>query len=586
MHISKLKIGILLGSCLLLVAFSANFMMGHVFWGNYPLVLLLPLWLCLIFGLILFKTSLLQNQSGIWLSILSGILLGKAFVYDSPLLFIGFLPLLFLKYKLENQASKPRILIHGVYAFNAFVVWNICATYWVANAALIPGIVAILLNSFFMSIPWCASVLFERYFPKIMGFSLLFFWISFEWVHQSWEISWPWLTLGNGFAFYSKWIQWYDYTGTFGGSLWILLVNILFSKTYQNNTWNWSYIPGAFLLILIPVWIGYYKYDRVNLNGKDIEIGIIQPNYEPHFEKFSIDQRVQMQRFEMLSKSACTVNTKYLIWPETSFEYVQIDQFETDWRIQRMKEIIGNSSELCLVSGLTTLKPFKEGEPLTDAARENKRGGYPRFYEIQNSAVQIRSDSSAIPVYVKSKLVPGVETFPYRKLLPFLKPIVDKLGGSVHGLGIQKERSVFSNKSDSIAPVICYESIYGNFVGDYIRKGAQAIFIMTNDGWWDDTPGHKQHLAFGALRAIEFRRPIARCANTGISCFINSRGDISKSLAYGKEGSITNTIAFSSYETIYTKTGDLIAYVCLIFSLISLFFLLTIILQVRFLKNR
>ncbi|MFZ1296809.1 MAG: hypothetical protein WAT16_02105, partial [Saprospiraceae bacterium] len=104
--------------------------------------------------------------------------------------------------------------------------------------------------------------------------------------------------------------------------------------------------------------------------------------------------------------------------------------------------------------------------------------------------------------------------------------------------------------------------------------------------WWDNTPGHKQHLAFGALRAIEFRRPIARCANTGISCFVNARGDISHPLAYGTQGSITNTMAFSSYETIYYKTGDLIAYVCLIFSVLALFFLLTIVLQVRFLKNR
>ena len=586
MHISKFKIGILLVSSIILVVFAANFMIGHTFWGNFPLILILPLWCSIIVGLLIYLKSLFQNQSGIWLSLLSGILLGKAFVYDSPLLFIGFIPLLLLKSNLENRAIRPRLLIHGAYAFNAFMVWNICATYWVANAALIPGFVAILLNSFFMTIPWCASVVFERYFPKIIGFSLLFFWISFEWVHQSWEISWPWLSLGNGFAFYPKWIQWYDCTGTFGGSLWILLVNLLFSKSYQNNTWNWAYIPGAILLILIPVWIGYYKYDRVNLNGKNIEVGIIQPNYEPHFEKFSIDQREQMQRFEALSKTACSSNTNYLIWPETSFEYIQIDQFDTDWRIQRMKEIIGKGSDMCLVTGLTTLKPFKEGEPLTAAARENKRGGFPRYYEIQNSAIQLQSDSSEIPVYVKSKLVPGVETFPYRKLLPFLKPIVDKLGGSVHGLGIQKERSVFNNQSLSIAPVICYESIYGNFVGDYIRKGAQAIFIMTNDGWWDNTPGHKQHLAFGALRAIEFRRPIARCANTGISCFVNARGDISHQLAYGTQGSITNSMAFSSYETIYSKTGDLIAYVCLIFSVLALFFLLTIVLQVRFLKNR
>ncbi|MFZ1298468.1 MAG: hypothetical protein WAT16_10525, partial [Saprospiraceae bacterium] len=194
MHISKLKIGILLGGSLIMVVFASNYMVGHTFWGNFPLFLILPLWFSLIFGLLIYSKSLFQNQSGIWLSLLSGILLGKAFVYDSPLLFIGFIPLLFLKSNLENRAIRPKLLVHGAYAFNAFMVWNICATYWVANAALIPGFVAILLNSFFIAIPWCASVVFERHFPKIMGFSLLFFWISFEWVHQSWEISWPWLS--------------------------------------------------------------------------------------------------------------------------------------------------------------------------------------------------------------------------------------------------------------------------------------------------------------------------------------------------------------------------------------------------------
>lgn len=586
MHISRSVIGILIVGSLILMAISANYMVGHPFWGNYPLMLLLPFWLSVNFGYLLLKKSNFLSSSRIWLSIITGLILGKAFIYDSPLLFIGFIPLLLLKAELERQTEKTKMSVHWVFAFNAFVIWNIVATYWVANAALIPACVAILLNSFFMTIPWCSSILFERYFPKVQGFSLIFFWIGFEWVHQSWEISWPWLTLGNGFAFYSKWIQWYDCTGTFGGSLWILLVNILFSKVYQNRRFNWVYIPISLLIVLVPIWIGYYKYDRVNLSGNLVEVGIIQPNYEPHFEKFSIDQREQMQRFAALSKKARTANTKYLLWPETSFEYIEIDQFDTDWRIQTMKDLIGPDSEMCLVSGLTTLKTFKEGEHLSDAARENKRGGFPRFYEIQNSAVQISSYSNDIPVYVKSKLVPGVETFPYRKLLPFLKPIVDKLGGSVHGLGKQSERSVFHCNSLSIAPVICYESVYGNYVGDYIRKGAQAIFIMTNDGWWDDSPGHKQHLAFGALRAIEFRRPIARCANTGISCFVDARGDISQALAYGKQGSITGTIAFTNQETFYSKSGDFIAYVCLIFSLIALLFLLTIILQVRFLKSQ
>ncbi len=577
---------ILLGCSLLLSLFSFNYMRQHQFWGDVPLAAILSAWMSLNLAWAFYQMK--QKTQFIYqlCSILSGLLLGQAFVYTSPLLFIGFLPLLYLKQELERPGSSTKMSSHWAYAFNAFMVWNIYATYWVANAALIPALVAFSINSLFMTVPWTAAIYFERKFPQLKAYSLVFFWISFEWIHQHWEISWPWLNLGNGFAFYKQWIQWYDWTGIFGGSLWVLLVNLILIQSVQNKRFVKSKLILACLLILLPIGIGIYKYHNIHLEGTPLKIGIVQPNYEPHYEKFEIDQREQMLRFEKLSQQILSSDLSYLIWPETSFEYISTDEFDDDWRIQRMKLLLRNQSDLCLVAGLSTLKSFKPGEELTDAARENKREGFPRFYEIQNSAVQVKSDSTPIPVYVKSKLVPGVETFPYRNFLPFLKPIVDQLGGSVHGLGKQKERSVFINDSVSIAPVICYESIYGNYIGDYIRKGAQAIFIMTNDGWWDQTPGHIQHLAFGALRAIEFRRPIARCANTGISCFINARGDVLQSLEYGKQGSISGTLNLSTQRTVYQQTGDLIASMCLIASVLALFFMFTKFLQARFSKNQ
>ncbi|HEX5624713.1 MAG TPA: apolipoprotein N-acyltransferase [Saprospiraceae bacterium] len=566
--------------------FAAKHMANNHLWGNWPLVLLLGGWMAFILFNRWLRPPAQENAGLLWLSILAGTLLGLGFLFSSPLLFVGFAPLMILSERLEASDSPGKTLLQWSYAFNSFVIWNLVSTYWVANAALIPGLAAFFLNSLFMTVPWMLMILLGRKLPKWKYAAFAAFWIAFEWNHHVWEISWPWLTLGNGLAFVPKWIQWYDLTGCFGGSLWILTINILLAKAFLNPVQRMRLGTAAALIWLLPVGFGYLKYAQFSPGGQPVEIAVIQPNYEPHYEKFQIDPADQMTRFENLSRKVIGPHTQYLVWPETSFEYLDVDQFGTDWRIQRMRALLAEYPGLRLVTGIGSLKGFRDGEALTDAARENTRGGFPRFFEIQNSAIQVSGMDASIPVYVKSKLVPGVETFPYRRLLPFLKPLVDQLGGSVHGLGRQKEREVFTTGTLKIAPVICYESIYGNYIGDYIRKGAQAIFVMTNDGWWDDTPGYRQHLAFGALRAIEFRKPIARSANTGTSCFITARGDIQQATEYGKQASLNGSLLFNDHQTFYQTAGDFIAWFCAAASLCFLIVLLFIVLKARFSKNR
>ncbi|MFN5784775.1 MAG: nitrilase-related carbon-nitrogen hydrolase, partial [Flavobacteriia bacterium] len=114
---------------------------------------------------------------------------------------------------------------------------------------------------------------------------------------------------------------------------------------------------------------------------------------------------------------------------------------------------------------------------------------------------------------------------------------------------------------------ICYESIYGEFNAEQCRKGAEAIFIITNDGWWKDTPGYKQHMSFARLRAIENRRSVARSANTGTSCIINQRGDVLQQTNWWTQDAIKATINLNSKLTFYTRSGDLLGKV---FSLVSL----------------
>jgi apolipoprotein N-acyltransferase len=148
---------------------------------------------------------------------------------------------------------------------------------------------------------------------------------------------------------------------------------------------------------------------------------------------------------------------------------------------------------------------------------------------------------------------------PYPKVFRFLERFALNLGGISGSLGMQPHRTVFVTwDSTHIAPVVCFESVFGAYVGDYIRDGAQAIFVVTNDGWWRTTAGHKQHLYFSSLRAIETRRMVARSANTGISCFVDQRGLIHKRTKYGVETAIRGVVTLAATHTFYTRRGDMI----------------------------
>ncbi len=196
-------------------------------------------------------------------------------------------------------------------------------------------------------------------------------------------------------------------------------------------------------------------------------------------------------------------------------------------------------------------------EELTVTARYLQRENF--YYDAYNSAIQIDT-SNYIPIYHKSKLVVGVEKMPYPKLFKLLGNVILDLGGTTGSRATQDYRGTFKHPvSDmKVAPVICYESVYGEYVTDYIKNGANFIFVITNDGWWGNTPGFKQHLTYSSLRAIETRRSVARSANTGISAFINQRGEILNRTQWWVRDAIKNNIKANNELTFYVKYGDYI----------------------------
>jgi apolipoprotein N-acyltransferase len=222
-----------------------------------------------------------------------------------------------------------------------------------------------------------------------------------------------------------------------------------------------------------------------------------------------------------------------------------------------------------ILFGVSTSKNYPSDAKATPTARI--RNGIK--FDIFNSALLFNRNGQQ-QLYHKSILVSGVEKVPFMKYLGFLKNVFIDLGGASGNLGSQDESSVFvSENGIKIAPVICYESVFGEYVSSYIKKGAGIICVMTNDGWWKNTPGFRQHWSFARLRAVETRRSIARAANTGISGFINQKGDVVEKSGWGIDAALKGKLNVNDKMTFYVIYGDYIGRGSLFLSTLLVLFL-------------
>jgi apolipoprotein N-acyltransferase len=273
-----------------------------------------------------------------------------------------------------------------------------------------------------------------------------------------------------------------------------------------------------------------------------------------------------------LVKGKIDARTEYLVLPETFITDDINEEFLNESQpVQWMRDsLISKFPDLKIVTGGNTYVFYNDPETVTATARRDEQSG--KHYDVFNTAILI--DAHHTEVYHKSKLVPGVERMPFPAVLRPLESLAINMGGTMGSLGTQQNRFVFTDtkKNLGIAPVICYESVYADYVTEYVRNGASLIFIITNDGWWDDTPGYRQHLNYARLRSIENRREIARCANTGISCFIDAYGNISQPTGWWQEAVIKHDMIKNNRPTFFSQYGDLISYCSVITAVLLILF--------------
>lgn len=434
-----------------------------------------------------------------------------------------------------------------------FALWSVATVWWVWIAAPIGVIAAtvvqvVLFGTVFMLFHYVR----KRAKPTLAYVILTCGWIAAEYIYLNGQISFPWLLLGNGFANDTWAVQWYEFTGVLGGSLWVLVANILIYRAIKiRRKWIaagiWIAVPMAVSAVMFFSW--------VPTSGRSVKVSVVQPVIESYTEKFVLPQETQDSI--ILSLAALSPeDVDFIVAPETAVDNnIWENNILMSSSVRRYREFIAQERpQAQFILGATTLRMYQSEETLS--ARQMSNG---MWYDVYNSSLAIDA-TDRLDIHHKAKLVIGAEMMPFMKILKPLSTYIVDLGGVTGQLGTDNFYRVFRLERGadivrSAAP-ICYESVYGEHFATFVRQGAEVMFVITNDGWWHDTPGYRQHFSYSRLRAIETRRYVARSANTGISGFITPRGDVMQSLGWNQRGILTQSLPLLNSKTLYVRYGD------------------------------
>lgn len=534
-------------------------------------------------------------------STLSAALLSAGFLlpHCGGFVLIGFVPLLWM----DRIATKQGVRHFFWWHYLCFVLWNAATTFWVCNATLGGGIAAILINALEMSVIWALFRLFKRKFSGSLPYIFLVcLWIAWERAYYSAEVSWPWLTLGNAFATTTTCIQWYDVTGTIGGSLWVWLCNMaLFglSVALYEGFWKGFNVKAkaalavsvVMVFIAPPVWSvsKYLNFHEADGCGS-VSACALQPNLDPYlkFEKYTQDEQdeilcglISNAGLAQREGSPAGYDGVLFVAPETVTGDVVLPDLGSSRTLGHLLEACGEGNQVLF--GASSYEFIASDKAPSYTARPYGKG---MWYENHNSAI-LAGAGMEPQIYHKSRLVIGTEKMPWPRVF---SKVDEWLGGGVIARCTGQDRVSTLSLDKSVVPAdtsecerrpasvqtgvsqiqfpvkigcaVCYESVYPEYFASYVGAGAKAMAVITNDAWWGDTPGYRQHMSYSRLRAIETRRDIVRSANTGISCFINQRGDVISSLGWDKRGSLSGRIWLNDELTPFVIYGDITGRIC------------------------
>ena len=491
--------------------------------------------------------------------ILSALLLSPGWLSMTGLtLLAGFVPLLWVS--ASYDASRRSWWKVFGWAALTFALWNALTIWWIWYATPVGPPAATLASTTMNMIAFMLFHTVSKKVPKALAYTtLVTAWIATEYWYTVGDFSWPWLILGNGFSHEVWAVQWYEYTGVFGGTLWVLLSNILIFEALRARTVRrWT---AAACVVAVPIAVSLAIWGSWEQPDEGAaEVSIVQPNVDC-YDKFHGDTERQEENILDLLNDV-PAGAQFILLPETAVPGYYREPALSDfwlgaadtpgefWQVLA-DTLRSRHPGALLIAGANTTRHYPAGAQTETARAERFGNGY---YDVFNTAVGLDS-AGRTQLHHKGRLVIGVENTP-TWVFDVLKFLVIDLGGTLGQIGKGQHGTAFEHDGIKTGPAICYEGLYGDFYGDFVRRGAQFMAIISNDGWWRDTPGYKHLFTISRLRAIEHRRAIARSANTGRSGFISARGDVGETLGWEERGVISARVPLNSELTFYTRYGD------------------------------
>ncbi|MDZ7659732.1 apolipoprotein N-acyltransferase [Fodinibius sp.] len=512
------------------------------------------------------KNSIRQFWDNSWtLSIAAGILLGLSYP-PVPLPFLIFVAFL-LVFRIIDLSDSAREAAYKVYP--AFLIWNIITTYWLVMATVAGGVAAILANAAVMTIPVMLQYKVQQQSlpPWFIALLQTAFWLSYEYLHHLWDLAWPWLAVGNAWANVPQLVQYISVTGYWGISFWVIFTTALGYQYLQKPKYSTKFALITVLLIF-PIWS-----ISISLLGSETEpeqtheVVVVQPNFDSYEPNGGFESAQQANNHLLsLTDSVITQNTRLIVWPENAVQnqILNIDGYRNfSDRTKQQLTNYANKRDATLITGATFFEFYEDDVPALP--RTSQRGAYLVF----NAALGFYPNKQ-MEVYRKHNLVPIVERIPFVHFLD----AIDFFGlvnwNKIQNYGKGYTADQFSVNGTATPALICYDSVFPNWILNYVRNGAGYLTIITNDGWWGNTSGHEQHFAYARLRAIEFDRWIVRSANNGISGIIAPDGSIKVETPYWKTTAFNYEVPVLTSQTLYTRFGDWLPYLMMFLSTLGI----------------
>ena len=511
-----------------------------------------------------------QKQFLVTLSISTALILGLSFppFHFGVFACVGFVPFLILSDHIDSFGRYFR------YAYATFFLFSLITLYWVGGFThgrdpylMIAGISLFLWEPLVLTIPAIVYFFIKRRIKhQFVIFSFPFIWITMEWLYAFGELAFPWLTLGNTQTYQLEKIQYADFTGVYGISFWVLILNVLvylLVKSVQSDSKSRKNYFFAIAILFIYVLPNFYIINEQsfkNPSHKRINVGILQPNVDP-WDKWEgantfLGRWGQAKNYLKLIGTHMNNDLDLVVLPESAILLNLPSYFE---EMKEFKKSI-DSLNVSLISGYVRVQYYpSDNAPPTSSVIKGTDIRYDSF----NSIFFTEPNTNVIQTYSKMRLVPFAERIPYADKVPFLiEPL--RWGVGISNWGLAKDSTIFESKriDSKFLAMVCYESIFPEFISNFVDRGAEFLVFTTNDSWWGNTSGARQHSQYAVLRAIENRRWVVRCANGGISSFIDPMGVMYDQTQMYTETFIKHQIEPLDGKTFYTKHGDWIARIC------------------------